>query len=301
MPTGDFGTYGGLNFQGFQCANSFDKGDVLVSRTDQVSREEVPWPGTGGLTVRQGKCIKGSVKKDIESGPKISCDSSKSFSIKDFRISVTIDTDLVMVYGYENGDVCKHTAPCSTAGSTITNSQCGGATSVTFHLPSHSEHEDCDVGIHHVGFDCGPPVQPPSSSSTAASSPSASLIPYPSAPTALSISYSVSKGNYSTTPVVYSASSGSTSPSAYIPVYSSGVVPQPSASVPVYYTPSAGVPVYHSPSGGVPVYHSPSAPAVYGSSPSVPGASSAPAVNGSYAPYIPYVSASTQDVVTTKM
>ena len=157
-----------------------------------------------GLICLQSKCIKGAVKKDAPSGPKISYGSGKRFSIKNLQISSSEDTELDLVYSYENGDVCKHTAACFKGGSSIENSQCGGAIAVTFQLPKHVERSECEVGIHSVGFDCGPPSggpQSPPSTSSPASTPSAHVsipslpVPLPS----LSITYGIPKGNFSTT------------------------------------------------------------------------------------------------------
>ena len=70
------------------------------------------------------------------------------------QISVSFDTDLDFIYGMADGSVCKHTASCASAGSTIQNTQCGGAKSVTFKLPDSSKQTDCSIGIHSIEFDC---------------------------------------------------------------------------------------------------------------------------------------------------
>lgn len=204
LPTGDFGNYGQFDFSGFKCADSFhDKRDLLTPRNFQVNEAVTCQPD--GLTCLQSKCIKGAVKKDAPSGPKISYGSGKRFSIKDLQISSSEDTELDLVYSYDNGDVCKHTAACSKGGSTIENSQCGGAIAVTFQLPKHVERSECEVGIHSVGFDCGPPSggpQGPPSTSSSASTPSAPVsipsVPVPVPVSSLSITYSIPKGNFST-------------------------------------------------------------------------------------------------------
>lgn len=133
--------YGGFDFSRFTYVNSFHtKRDTLAPRTFQVSNIERFWLSLSNII--QDKCIKGSVTKDTSTAPRISCDSGKSFSINELQVSTSTDTDLEFVYGYENGDVCKHTTACSKSGTTVTNLQCGGASSVTFKLPKHVEHAD---------------------------------------------------------------------------------------------------------------------------------------------------------------
>src|SRR3954465_13122886 len=56
-----------------------------------------------------------------------------------------------------DGSTCKQTSRCQAGGSIVQNKQGGGAKKVPFKLPSY-EKEDCDFGIHSVGFDCNPPA-----------------------------------------------------------------------------------------------------------------------------------------------
>jgi len=97
----------------------------------------------------------GSVSTNAQNSPKISSGSGKSFSITTMQVSVSVDTELDFLYGMQDGSTCKHRSSCSVGGSTVENTQCGGATSVTFKLPDNSKHSSCDVGIYNIGFDCG--------------------------------------------------------------------------------------------------------------------------------------------------
>ena len=113
---------------------------------------------------------------DASRSPKISCGSDKSFSITTLQLITEIDIELDFIYGMSDGSTCKHTSSCSSSGSAVANSQCGGATSVTFQVPSSAKNSSCQVGIQSVGFDCGPPAAtvPPHSQSTSISSTSQS-------------------------------------------------------------------------------------------------------------------------------
>jgi hypothetical protein len=66
-----------------------------------------------------------------------------------------------------DGSLCKQkSVPCKKEGSTIENTQCGGAKSVDVYLGSSykGEESDCQIGMHGIGFDCSPPkpYTPPS-------------------------------------------------------------------------------------------------------------------------------------------
>ncbi|MCJ1462203.1 hypothetical protein MMC07_000803 [Pseudocyphellaria aurata] len=275
----DFSKYGAFDFSGFTCVNSFPtKRDALTPRTFQ------------------DKCIKGSVTKDTSTAPKISCGSGKPFSITDLQLSSSKDTDVEFVYGYENGDICKHIATCSKSGSTIKNLQCGGATSVTFKLPENVEHADCDIGIHRISFDCGPPSSPPRppSSSLAPLPPhSASFVSIPS----LSVPYSIPTGNISgseivpatgTAPVTIpltlpgsstsaSTPAASSSSTAVLTLTSSPVASPPVVSPPISSPPASSSPVISTPALSSPTpIGSPSASSSASSSPfiSTPASSS---------------------------
>ncbi|KAL2001403.1 hypothetical protein VTN02DRAFT_1809 [Thermoascus thermophilus] len=143
LSLGSFSSYGDLDFSGFSCNDEFSGGS--------------PDNKFGG------KCIEGKISKSASgSGPKISCGSDKKgFSISSMRVSSSKKTDVNFYYGMPDGSICKQTASCSPEGTEVTNDQCGGAISVSFHLPDSGDDDDCDFGIHDIGFDCSPPKSPP--------------------------------------------------------------------------------------------------------------------------------------------
>ena len=160
--------YGDFDFSGgWKCSNSFGKRDVLTRRTFG------------------SKCIKNKVSK--EKPASFGCDKRKSgFSITHIDVSVEYDVDLELHYHMEDGSKCKQVAPCSASGSTIQNTQCGGAKSVDVYLPKHDKSDkECEIGFHNIGFDCNPgkgynPPSPPSVSSSSArvvSQPTTSTTP----------------------------------------------------------------------------------------------------------------------------
>ncbi|KAF7512825.1 hypothetical protein GJ744_011928 [Endocarpon pusillum] len=164
LPIGGFDSYKGFDFSGFDCSSGGGKRS-LNTRTGSP-----------------GKYIQGKVGKNGEAAPKISCSDGKGFSITDMEVSTSYDTDIDFIYDMPDGSTCKHTESCSTAGGNVKNNQCGGAVSVTLQKPEHASDDDCDVGIHSVGFDCEPASTPtPSyttveaSSTTAPSSEASSL------------------------------------------------------------------------------------------------------------------------------
>ncbi|KAL1969629.1 hypothetical protein VTN77DRAFT_8182 [Rasamsonia byssochlamydoides] len=218
LATGSFSSYGGLDFSGFTCSDK----PSFAKRND-----------IGG-----GKCIEGSISSG--SGPKISCGADqKGFSITSFKVYASEKTDVDFIYGMPDGSTCKHTATCEPEGTEVTNSQCGGATSVGFQISPGSSVKSCGLGISSISFDCSPGK--PGHSSTASIpviTPTVPAIPSVSVP-------SIPE----TTPSAPGASSTPEStPASSSPAESSSVVP--SSSVP-QVTPSSGsssVPAVSSPS-----------------------------------------------------
>ncbi|KAL9037995.1 MAG: hypothetical protein Q9214_005460, partial [Letrouitia sp. 1 TL-2023] len=152
-------------------------------------------------------------------------------SIKHMDVSTSVDTYLEFHYGYENGQTCKQIAPCKKGGSTIENTQCGGAKSVTVKLPEKDQKSDCEVGIHKVKFDCGPPSQPP---------PKPIPTPTPSE----------SKPVETTKPV-------ESKPPIYTTPYANSSTPQSSIGTAPPYTPPTTTPVYVPAPSSPPVYTTP--------------------------------------------
>ncbi|KAF3037323.1 hypothetical protein E8E12_003217 [Didymella heteroderae] len=163
--------YGDFDFSGgWKCSNSFGKRDLITKRTFG------------------SKCIKNKVSK--EKPASFGCDKRKSgFSITHIDVSVEFDVDLELHYTMEDGSKCKQVAPCSSSGSTIQNTQCGGAKSVDVYLPKHDKSDkECEIGFHNIGFDCNPgksytppsppsPPEVPSSSAPVVSQPASSAPP----------------------------------------------------------------------------------------------------------------------------
>ncbi|KAE9365225.1 hypothetical protein N431DRAFT_473299 [Stipitochalara longipes BDJ] len=144
---GSFSTYGSFDFNGFSCASSFGSG----SKRDVLS-------GRGF----QSTCITGTAHSDASSCPSFGCGSSSevsAFSVTEIQISVEFDCDLEFHYSMPGGSTCKQTSSCSSGGSIVKNSQCGGAKNVTVVYPSQSSgagkgKSSCSIGVHSIGFDC---------------------------------------------------------------------------------------------------------------------------------------------------
>ncbi|CAO2647719.1 Nn.00g086410.m01.CDS01 [Neocucurbitaria sp. VM-36] len=158
--------YGDFDFsKGWSCSNSFGKRDLLTKRTFG------------------NKVIKNKVSKDKPAS--FGCNKRKSgFSITEIDVSVEVDVELELHYTMTDGSKCKSYSPCSASGSTIKNTQCGGATSVDVYLGSHykGDKSECEIGFHNIGFDCNPgtgynppsPPEVPSSSTPSESKPAES-------------------------------------------------------------------------------------------------------------------------------
>ncbi|KAI2619659.1 hypothetical protein GGR54DRAFT_123313 [Hypoxylon sp. NC1633] len=193
LPFGGFDSYKGFKWSGFSCSEKFGKRD-LTTRTNF-----------------QSKCATGTATSDKGSSPKISCDKSKGVSktsIKTFQITPEFDCDLEFHYTMPDGSTCKHRSPCKASGTTVENTQCGGATDVTVVYPQQPKlpKKTCGFGIHHIDFDCsGPKPTKSASSSYIASSPT----------------YVASTPSKSATASSYSASTPSTSSTSYVVATSS--------------------------------------------------------------------------------
>jgi hypothetical protein len=149
FPSGSFSSFDGSSFTGFQCSNSFGKRDSLTKRA---------FPA---------KVIQGQLSES--SGPSISCGEERDFSISEYQVSVSTDTDVVFHYQMNDGSTCQHTTACSSGGTVVQNTQCGGAQQVSFQLPQGSK-SSYSIGIHSIGFDCSPPASSVHPSSVRASS-----------------------------------------------------------------------------------------------------------------------------------
>lgn len=148
LAPGRFSSYGGFNWRGFTCDDKpFQKRADLATRTFG------------------GKHISGTCGPDKASAPSFgsgSVDVDK-FSITVIDIVVEFDVDLELHYDMPDGSLCKQRSSCSRAGSSIKNTQCGGAKNVTIIYPpqKNKPKPTCSFGIHSIGFDCKPPVFTP--------------------------------------------------------------------------------------------------------------------------------------------
>ncbi|KAL8716303.1 MAG: hypothetical protein Q9220_000208 [cf. Caloplaca sp. 1 TL-2023] len=244
-PNGDLGNYGNLQWQNVQC-------------TDGLSKRTFGKNEGKDKDVAGGKCASGSASKDVNTSPKFSCGAAqKGMSINEVHLSASEQTDIEIHYGYENGDVCKQWDSCGPSGKKITNTNCPDAKSVTVKLPDTDTKSKCEVGIHSVNFNCGPPAtsKPPVPSSTPVYSSSAETsptftkpqetkpYPMPSGNTTTSLAPSVPP---STTPETTSISSTYTQ-TGEVPTTST-VAPETSTT-PVYTTtPISTTPVETTPS-----------------------------------------------------
>ncbi|KAM0248380.1 hypothetical protein ACHAQJ_009505 [Trichoderma viride] len=156
VPTGNIGHYGGFDFSGWSCENDFSKRDSLLGAR------------TFGST---GRSIVGDCTADKNTSPCISAAAGTGhFSVDTFSVSTEFDTRLEFHYGMPDGSTCKQSSQCSSQGTTIKNSQCGGAKSVTIVYPGSGK-SSCKTKVHHISWDCGSNAPPPSHSQPAHSQP----------------------------------------------------------------------------------------------------------------------------------
>ncbi|GIZ37325.1 hypothetical protein CKM354_000077500 [Cercospora kikuchii] len=150
LSTGSFNNYGSNKFSGWTCANSFGKRDSLTKRTFQ------------------SKCITGK----LDDEPSVDCDGDDKMSIKTYQVSSDQDDDVELECHYTMPDnsVCKEVHTCASSGSTIKNTQCGGAKKVIFKPYGKSKGKGCNIGVHSIEFDCETASVPPSYSTTAPAS-----------------------------------------------------------------------------------------------------------------------------------
>lgn len=147
LQIGSFSSYGGFSFGGFQCEEGYGK------------RE----PGSR-FAPRTSKTLKGSCGHDKESSPSFGCGQDteiESFSVSTIDVITEFDADLEFHFSMGDGSTCKQRSSCSSQGSTVKNSQCGGAKNVTIVYPSGQSGDKipkasstCGVSIPTVSFDC---------------------------------------------------------------------------------------------------------------------------------------------------
>lgn len=138
LSVGTFTEYSGFSFSGWTVVSGFNKRNAhLSARTGQLAL--------------MGLC---STLK--ETSPSFSSVTVEKFSITHVDISVEFNTDLEFHYDMPDGSTCKHRSTCSTSGSIVQNTQCGGATKVTIVYPTlpNPPKENCEIAVHQVKFDC---------------------------------------------------------------------------------------------------------------------------------------------------
>ncbi|OBT90731.1 hypothetical protein VE02_00611 [Pseudogymnoascus sp. 03VT05] len=162
---GSFDHYAGFDFSGgWSCKSSFGgrKRDALLPRTFG------------------SKCITGTTHSDKSSCPKIKARKVDKFSITHLQVSVEFDCDLEFHYTLPDNSVCKQKSHCKSTGTTVENTQCGGAKDVTvvYPKPAKGGKSSCSIGIHSIGFDCPNPTATASSvQSTTTAAPTVETTP----------------------------------------------------------------------------------------------------------------------------
>ncbi|KAJ5164988.1 uncharacterized protein N7500_006818 [Penicillium coprophilum] len=105
-------------------------------------------------------CLGGTLSSDDDWTIKISAEDAP-FSIRNFHLSTSEDTDVLIIYEMSDGTSCRHVASSSSDGIDVGNDQCGGAVSVEFTLPEDSKFGDCELEIYSIDFDCSTGTKQP--------------------------------------------------------------------------------------------------------------------------------------------
>ncbi|OAA75172.1 extracellular serine-threonine rich protein [Akanthomyces lecanii RCEF 1005] len=169
-PVGPIGGYGGCNFKGWTCKKKFGRRDMLAGRQDDGS-----------------KLIEADVGVDgSDNNPVISAgDDIGTFDINSFSVESEFDARFEFHYTMPDGSVCKQSSPVSSQGTSIVNTQCGGAKSVKMVLPENQGNQKrtfgllkklCKVKCHKIDFWCKPPpgkttTTPPATQTTTKNTP----------------------------------------------------------------------------------------------------------------------------------
>ncbi|KAK3394287.1 hypothetical protein B0H63DRAFT_42130 [Podospora didyma] len=136
---GGFTKYKDFNFKGFSCGSGSGKRFA---------------PRTNGGNYIHGTC--GSKK---ETSPSFGCGSGSAvdkFSLGSIHVKPEFDCDLEFHYDMPDGSTCKHRNSCKKSGTTVTNTQCGGAKNVTIIFPPqpNKPKPSCSIEVPTVSFDC---------------------------------------------------------------------------------------------------------------------------------------------------
>ena len=147
---GPVGIFDGFLWNGFTCKNNGGRSNKRYE------------PRTiGGF----GKVLGGTCHPEKEKSPSFGCGFAGSdidrFSLGHIHVQPEFDCDLEFHYDMPDGSKCKHRTACSKSGTTVKNSQCGGAKNVTIVYPTQPSKPKptCSIDIHTISFSCGPPTQ----------------------------------------------------------------------------------------------------------------------------------------------
>jgi len=130
-------------FSGFTCENSFFKRGELRGRTFLPGKVI-----TGNCGHERNDC------PSISPGPDAGIDK---YSIDSFEVTTSLDARMEFHYQMPDGGICKTTHDCSSQGTTVRNTQCGGAKKVWFVFPKQDKHKGkkfCKIGIHKIRWHC---------------------------------------------------------------------------------------------------------------------------------------------------
>ncbi|KAL2161352.1 hypothetical protein VTH06DRAFT_8574 [Thermothelomyces fergusii] len=135
---GDFFDYGGFHFRGWKCEDAGGWRGRFAPRTFK-------------------KIIGGTCHSDKSKSPSFGGGPNvDKFSLGSIHVKPEFDCDLEFHYDMPDGSVCKHRSPCSKSGTTVYNTQCGGAKSVTIVYPPQPDKPkpSCSIQVPTISFDC---------------------------------------------------------------------------------------------------------------------------------------------------
>ncbi|KAJ5302400.1 hypothetical protein PENANT_c008G11590 [Penicillium antarcticum] len=113
-----------------------------------------------GCGAMEENCIGGKLSRDDDYTLKVDA-SDAPFSIRNFHLTTSRQTDVILTYRTPEGHACHQVVSSSPDGVNVQNDQCGGAVSVDFQLPEESKFGECELNIHQVNFDCSAGEKPP--------------------------------------------------------------------------------------------------------------------------------------------
>ncbi|KAL2198601.1 hypothetical protein P885DRAFT_67766 [Corynascus similis CBS 632.67] len=159
---GDFFDYGDFTFRGWKCEDGGEKRGRFAPRTFK-------------------KVIGGTCHSEKSKSPSFGCGPKvDKFSLGSIHVRPEFDCDLEFHYDMPDGSLCKHRSRCSKSGTTVRNTQCGGAKNVTIVFPPQPNlpKPSCSIQVPTISFDCSTAssTQPPKTKTTetpATSSPPA--------------------------------------------------------------------------------------------------------------------------------